>query len=346
MLSSNVNVFMMLFVVLALVVSMVKILLPVSLKIGLTDQPGGRKKHDSATPVVGGIAIFLGLSFTVLLFSFPLHAYRVFFAGSAILLFFGVLDDLHELSAKQKLLAQLGAAFMMCFWGHHLIASLGALWGSSLLLHGLSIPFTVFCTIASINAVNMIDGCDGLSGSLVLTQLSMFLGVALYCDKSQDVVLLLMLISSLLGFLWFNFPFKNRSARIFMGDAGSMFWGFVVVWFAITVTQYDKHINPITVVWIVALPMFDMIRLFIERILEKKSPFHPDRRHLHHLLEAHIKDKRRLCLSVSLMSLVLGGIGFLFEGIGLSQQLNLMVYVFIFAGYFFFVRKGFNALNC
>ena len=87
MLSSNVNVFMMLFVVLALVVSMVKILLPVSLKIGLTDQPGGRKKHDSATPVVGGIAIFLGLSFTVLLFSFPLHAYRVFFAGSAILLF-------------------------------------------------------------------------------------------------------------------------------------------------------------------------------------------------------------------------------------------------------------------
>ena len=335
----------MLCVVLILVVSMIKILLPVSIRIGLTDKPGGRKKHGSVTPVIGGIAIFLGLGITALLFSFPLNAYRGFFAGGAILLFFGALDDMHELSAKKKLLAQFGAAFMMCFWGHHVIASLGALWGSSLILHGFSIPFTVLCTIASINAVNMIDGFDGLSGSLILSELLMFLGVALYCHKSQDIILLLMLISSIVGFLWFNFPIKNRAARIFMGDAGSMFWGFVVVWFAITVTQYGKHINPITVVWIIALPMFDMVRLFVERIKDKKSPFQPDRRHLHHLLEVNIKDKSLLCLSVSMLSLSLGGLGFLLEYIDISQQLNLALYLVTFAIYFFTVRSDFNRMD-
>lgn len=342
MLASSYQVFFMQLAVLVLVISMIKILLPVSLKIGLTDKPGGRKKHFSATPLIGGIAIFLSLCVTVLLFSFPLNDYRSFFAGSAILLFFGVLDDLHELSARQKLLAQFGAAFMMCFWGHHVIASLGALWGSSLILHSFAIPFTVLCTIASINAVNMIDGFDGLSGSLVLSELAMFLAIAVYCDKTQDIILLLMLISAIVGFLWFNFPFKNRAARVFMGDAGSMFWGFVMVWFAITVSQYDKHINPITVIWVIALPMFDMTRLFIERLKEKKSPFKPDRRHLHHLLEVYIQDKRLLCLSVSLMSISIGAIGCLLEYLELPQQLNLGLYLSLFAVYFMAVRSGFK----
>lgn len=345
MLALNFHVFIMVLVVVLLVISIIKILLPVSITIGLTDKPGGRKKHASPTPIIGGIAMFLGLCVTVLIFSFPLTDYRGFFAGSALLVFFGVLDDLHELSARQKLLAQLGAAFMMCFWGHHVIASLGALWAEGLVLHSLAIPFTVLCTIASINAVNMIDGFDGLSGSLIFSQLLMFLGVSVYCDKTQDIILLLMLISAIMGFLGFNFPFKNRAARIFMGDAGSMFWGFVMVWFAITVSQYDKHINPITVVWIIALPMFDMIRLFIERIKNKKSPFKPDRRHLHHLLEKYIKNKSLLCLCISLLSFSLGGVGFILEYFDISQQLNLALYVFIFSLYFVGVRSGFAFLT-
>lgn len=260
---------------------------PLAIRLNLVDEPGGRKQHDGAIPLIGGIAIFLGFHFGLLTLNISLLPYRPLIAASALLIIVGVLDDFHELSTRSRLFAQILAASLMVFLGKNILIHLGNIFGiGNFALGILGLPLTIFATVGIINSVNMLDGLDGLAGSQAFLILSFFDALAFHYNQLSDCVLLSLLIASLLAFLFFNFPYaENKRARIFLGDAGSMFIGFILCWFAVSFTQGQTgFIRPITVLWIFLVPIFDTLRLLIQRTLLARSPFQPGRDHLHHLL--------------------------------------------------------------
>jgi UDP-GlcNAc:undecaprenyl-phosphate GlcNAc-1-phosphate transferase len=148
------------------------------------------------------------------------------------------------------------------------------------------VPFTVFACIGVINAINMSDGMDGLSGNLILVTLLGF-GIAnsLWGGPTR-LVLINILSAAVAGFLVFNQRILGRTkAWVFMGDAGSMMLGFVVAWTAIEVSQGEaRTISPAATLWFLMVPLFDTVSIMIRRVWAGKSPLSPDTQHLHHLL--------------------------------------------------------------
>ena len=261
-------------------------LVPVAGKIGLVDAPGGRKRHQGAIPLVGGPAIFGGLAFGALLTVESLFQYRALFAGLAVVLVAGVLDDLKDISPRRKLMAQLIAALCMTIWGGVSVLSLGNLLGTSVIhLGGWSMPFTVICVLGVINAINMVDGVDGLAGGLSLVSL-VFLGASsLMAGHTVLFQLIAVAIAVVLAF-WsmnMNFPWQAR-ARIFMGDSGSMILGFLLTWICVEISRPESGIPAIVPVWFLAVPLLDMGLVILRRILKGRSPFLAGRDHLHHIL--------------------------------------------------------------
>ncbi|MCC5794962.1 MAG: undecaprenyl-phosphate alpha-N-acetylglucosaminyl 1-phosphate transferase [Chromatiales bacterium] len=274
-------------------VALVRGLRPVAIAVGLVDVPNERKSHNAPTPLVGGLAIFLALVTALLTgamagwleLSRPLLSYL---AGGALLVLVGVIDDRHELSPLARFLAQIVAALVMVFGGGVVLQDLGTMTFSGRVLElGLfAIPFTVFATLGVINALNMCDGLDGLSGSLALVSI-LGLGAAGLFWGGADIVLLALLAAAIAGFLAFNLRLPGRErASVFMGDAGSMFIGFTLTWFAISLSQGEaRAFAPAAALWFVMLPVIDAVAMMLRRILRGRSPFAPDREHLHHVFQ-------------------------------------------------------------
>jgi UDP-GlcNAc:undecaprenyl-phosphate GlcNAc-1-phosphate transferase len=253
----------------------------------LVDYPGGRKTHENAVPLIGGVAIFCGFFLSVLIHGRFWNMHPSLFFACLLLVVVGVADDRHDLSARSRFAAQLLAAVLMTSWGGLYLGSLGDVFGFGIVhLHDWSIPFTVFCVVGVINALNMTDGVDGLAGGLSLLSLALFACVAFLSGMVSQFSLLLMLAGSLAGFLGFNFRHPWRSeAAIFLGDAGSMMLGFLLVWFSVALTQGERPaMSPMVAVWMIAVPLLDTVSIMIRRILHGRSPFAADREHLHHLL--------------------------------------------------------------
>lgn len=266
---------------------------PVARQLRLVDIPNERKVHDGEIPLVGGIAIFAGVLcshiVTVVFASAPTinEPYLGFYVGAVILLLVGVIDDYRELPPTTRLVAQGIAGLMMTLAGGVVVRELGTLepFGSTLELGAVAIPFTVFATIAVINAVNMSDGLDGLAGSLTLVPLIGFLVATYAFGNGEHAELLSLLTASVVGFLMFNMtvPGKRR-ALIFLGDAGSMFLGFALVWFAVSLSQGpDRAIQPASALWFLVVPVFDTVCMMARRIERGRPVFSADREHLHHI---------------------------------------------------------------
>ncbi len=277
--------------VLALLVccGLLHLLRPMAMRIGLVDEPGGRKPHEGSVPLIGGVAMFCGFALAALTLDMGLMAYRSFFAAAAILVVVGILDDMHELSSRARFGAQILAAVLMAYWGGVVLDDLGGLAGGGgpFLLSGWEIVFTVFCTVGVINALNMSDGVDGLAGGLSLVAL---LGLAYVADSAglaSERTLLLMLVVVVMGFLLFNMrlPWRHR-ALVFMGDAGSMFLGFAISWFLIAMSQgSDRAMAPVAALWLLMVPLFDTVWLILWRFSQGRSPTTSDVGHLHHVLQ-------------------------------------------------------------
>ncbi len=281
------NLYLSLIISFAIVCLSIWLLRPLAFRLGLVDSPGGRKHHSGEIPLIGGIAIFIGFVFALLTLNISLSDYRSFIAAGGLLVFTGLLDDFHELNAPVRFVCQIFAAFLITTWGGVCLHSFGDLaFVGPIYLGLLAIPISIFATVGVINAVNMTDGIDGLAGTLVLVQLSLIALVAYLGHRYIDLHILSILIISLLAFLFFNFRFPGRrQALVFMGDAGSMFLGLALTWFLISLTQ-GKHpaAAPVIMLWVMIVPLFDTTRLMITRVLAGRSPFSPDRQHIHHIL--------------------------------------------------------------
>lgn len=261
--------------------------------VGLVDIPNGRKTHEGEIPLVGGLSIYIGAFAATVIIGFiqpdgsALQEHSGFFLAGMLLLLVGVVDDYIELRPVAKIVAETGAALIMIFGAGVVLSDIGALGNDGELLSTgvFAIPFTVFATIGVINAINMSDGLDGLAGSLSLVSLLGFMAATLVFGGGQDIGLLSILAAAIVGFLIFNFRFPGRrSAKVFLGDSGSMFLGLAVCWFAIKFSQGENRIvTPAAALWFLMVPLFDAVSMTTRRILKKRPPFGADKEHLHHI---------------------------------------------------------------
>ena len=261
---------------------------PLAPRLNLLDYPKGRKDHAHPTPITGGLAMLAGV--LVLGFSsvLPIDS-RVagFLLASTLLVVVGLLDDLYDLSWKLRIPAQIVAALIMVYMGGVQVAQIGPVFGLDEFSLGiLSVPFTVFATVGLINAINMIDGADGLAGSLVLAALVMLTVAGIYSGNLEVANRALLMAGVVAAFLSFNlrFPWRHK-AKIFMGNAGSAFLGFVIAWLAFRLTQSPEHpVNPVLALWFVMIPVMDCLVLMVRRLRVRQSPFIADRNHMHHMM--------------------------------------------------------------
>jgi len=274
---------------LAIAITSVAILALKSLapRLGLIDHPQGHKTHDGDVPVIGGLAIYIGLAFTLPLTALPGSTIFALLASCGLLVALGALDDRYHLPVWARFGAQVGAALIMIEWGGVMLTDLGQLVGDETFTLGRwSILVTVVATIGVINSMNMADGLDGLAGTLALATFGM---AAIWAASGHPEIACIALLacSALTAFLAFNAPLPSRDprARVFMGDAGSMMLGLLIAWVLITLSQGpDRAFPAVTALWLFALPLLDTLSVMLRRMLRGRSPFAPDREHLHHIL--------------------------------------------------------------
>ncbi len=258
-----------------------------SVKVGAVDVPkDGRRMHDHPIPRMGGLAIFLGFMTAMLLFV-PLNTEKQgMLLGAVIIVVLGMLDDKYALPAKPKFLVQVAAALIAVMAGNRIevlsnpnIFSPDPVW----MLGWLSYPVTVIWIVAITNAVNLIDGLDGLACGVSTISAATMLIIALRFRESELDVAIMMaaLAGACIGFLPYNF----NPAKIFMGDTGSTFLGFIMA--TVSVEGMFKQYTIISFVvpfLMLGLPIFDVCFAVVRRVSHGQSPMQPDRGHVHHRL--------------------------------------------------------------
>ncbi|MEQ1529951.1 MAG: hypothetical protein ABL925_11605 [Methylococcales bacterium] len=263
------------------------ILYPFATKIGLTDNPTHRKQHKEPTPLIGGLAIYLALLFTLSLNHVNLPNQTAYISAATLLVLVGLIDDYKNLGVKIRLLAQIAASLIMTEMADIKINDLGELFASGNVNLGIyATTFTVFAVVGGINAFNMIDGIDGLAGSLSLISIIAIAAISWLFQHWALLDFCLIMIAAIIAFLLFNLRiFGRTNAKIFLGDTGSTLFGFTICWMAIYASQGEHRIiSPTMVLWIIAVPLFDSVCIMLRRMSKGRSPFAPDREHLHHIL--------------------------------------------------------------
>lgn len=279
-----------------------------ALRVGFADIPGGRKKHDNPVPPIGGLAIlpvFVGVSWFAGLeeiVSAPLVA------GLFTMLVMGAVDDARTIKPLLKFAIMVWTACYVVIFGHAQIAHVGNLFGFGTVELGIcSKAFTIMCLVLLMNAINMLDGVDGLAGGFCALVAFWMMVACAGAGQWPVFWALAILLATLVGFLAFNMraPWRS-SASVFLGDSGSLCLGLLLGWFCIRLTQ-DGTVTliPITAIWIIALPVMDAFALFIARSVRGLHPFNADRRHLHHrLIDAGFSPSRTTVVMLAIVALM------------------------------------------
>lgn len=304
MLNSHIQGFLITFLLSLLVVPLVR---RFCIKKGYVDLPNKRKVHKKPTPRLGGVAIWICtlLGFAIVLIINTDYPYSNglsgIFAGGSLLFFLGLIDDLYELTPNFKLLLQIVAASLAFFLGVR-IEILSNPFGDPITLGLLSYPLTIIWLVGITNAINFIDGLDGLAGG-VITIIAITLGlVAIASNQPASALIAILLAGSIMGFLVFNF----YPAKIFMGDSGSLFSGFVLAGLSVTGVVKSIAVSVLLPVLIFTVPIIDMSFSVFRRLLKGNNPMNADKEHLHHKLMKYGFSQNRT-ISVLYGLCVLGG---------------------------------------
>lgn len=274
----------------------------------LFDEPDVRKSHISRTPTLGGIAIFAGLIFSLTFWSTQKEIVELQYIISAviILFFIGIKDDLFNLVAHKKLLAQLTSAFILVHFAGIRITTFYGLFGVNDLSMISSYVLSIFTIIVITNSFNLIDGINCLAGGVGVICSVVFGAWFAFVSSYQYSILAFSLAGSLLAFLWYN----RTPAKIFMGDTGSLIVGVVLSILSIKFIEMNRVMPidadykvlavPVVTIGILIVPLFDTLRVFMIRIFQGRSPLSADRNHLHHLLLdlgfSHMASSTILCV--------------------------------------------------
>jgi UDP-GlcNAc:undecaprenyl-phosphate/decaprenyl-phosphate GlcNAc-1-phosphate transferase len=296
----------------------INLLRPFAISINLVDKPSKRKLHAGSVPLIGGIAMFFAIVISILVFPRD-HQLDHFLLASLILVVIGVLDDHKDISISLRFFFQALVAVIIVSVGDIYITSFGSLFGNGeIFLNKWSYFISVIAIISAINAVNMADGIHGLAGGNSLITFLAILFISVGNLSYQSLWITLLFCSVLPVFLMHNLCLgMSESKRIFMGDAGSMFIGMGIVWLLIDLSQGElKIFDPVIALWLFAIPLFDMVSVFLRRIASGISPFKADLFHMHHLL-LHLGMKQNnvllLILAFSLLMSIIGILGMHYE---------------------------------
>jgi len=298
------------------------------------DAPNTRTSHLKTTPTLGGIAIFIGSVVAFLMFVSvgAIPSFQYIIASVLIIFFIGFKDDIIGISAYKKLLGQVISALIVIEFGGIILTNLHGLFYIYPITYNFGLVLSVITIIGVTNCFNLMDGIDGLSASLAILASAAF-GTWFYLSGQFDwVVLCAGIIGSTLGFWYFNL--FSRQYKIFMGDTGSLYLGFIISIIAIKFNEssvglsgaYNVQAAPAVSIGFLMVPIFDTLRVFVTRMVKNKPPFSPDKTHIHHYL-------LELGFSHLQATLILTLTGLLFVGISVVFR-NLTVFwlLFILAG--------------
>lgn len=266
-------------IAISLSMMLIPFLVRVAPSIGLVDVPNARKIHTGIVPRVGGIAIFLGCIVPMLIWLPRTEPYIALLAALVVLFLFGVWDDKSDINFKLKFIGQITAASILVYWGDASIHHFPFVEDYKIPLV-LTQVFTVILLVGVTNAVNMADGLDGLAGGNSLLAVDCMTITAYLAEDANVVIFGLALIGATLGFLRFN----TYPARLFLGDSGSQLLGFCSGAICILVTQKSNPaLSPMMAIMVLGLPLLDVFMVMAIRITEGRSPFSPDKNHIHHM---------------------------------------------------------------
>jgi UDP-GlcNAc:undecaprenyl-phosphate GlcNAc-1-phosphate transferase len=303
---------------------------PLAIAVNLIDRPGGRKLHVGEVPVVGGLGMLLGMVLGMGLLPLPDSTAGALLAAGAILVTVGLIDDRFGLSPWTRLPVQVVAGIVLIFGTRAVVSTLGAPFGEEIQLEGAyGFVFTVLIIVAAINAFNMLDGMDGLAGALAMVALASLAILAQDGGLVAAVSASVVIMGAVGAFLVSNLPISlNRDVRCFMGDSGSTLLGFSVAWLCIVVSQAPAPAaNPVTMLWVVALPLYEFSWTVIRRTIRGISPFKPDNGHLHHLvLQAGFGVRGAFVLFV-VLAVLLASFGIAVDRFGMSDSWSFALFV-------------------
>ena len=326
-------------------------------KYSIVDNPDARKLQKRPVPVLGGITVFFGLAMGVLAGAAVhwiatgtmMYSLIPILCAMIIMIYTGALDDIHGLTPKTRFIVEILAVIALIFSSGGCIDSFHGLWGIGSFSWWIAVPLTVFAGVGIINAINMIDGVNGLCSGLCLLFSILFGVMFLKVRSLPNSVLAFSMGASVIPFFFHN-VFGKRS-KMFLGDAGTMMIGILMVWFTIsalrsdssvTLLAYHKNVNMIAMALaILSVPIFDTVRVMTQRIWHGNSPFHPDKTHLHHVfIRAGVSHSITTLIEVFINFLISAVLYLLVQfHVGIDWQLYIVVLlgVILVWGLYFFI---------
>lgn len=314
--------------VVALLISLIctPIIKSLAHRVGAVDVPkDSRRMHDHPIPRMGGLAIFLGFFLSVLWFVPLSEPRKGMLLGAVIIVVLGIFDDILDLNAKLKFIVQIVAALVAVVSGNVIevisnpnIFSSNPYW----VLGWLSVPVTVLWIVAITNAVNLIDGLDGLACGVSTISSMTMLVIALAVSEGEVAMMMAALAGACVGFL----PYNLNPAKIFMGDTGSAFLGYILGVVSIQgLFKYAAIISFVVPFLMLGLPIFDTCFAFVRRLAKGQSPMHADRSHIHHrLIDMGLSQKQAVAV-LYIISAILGLSAVVLTTVGAGKAMILLL---------------------
>lgn len=316
------------------VLAIIPFIKKVAIHVNALDIPNGRKVHTEPMPRLGGLGIYMGFLLGYILFGTMSIRMNAILIGSFIIIVTGIVDDINPIPAKVKFLFQTIAASVVAFYGQILLSDLSA-FGFYIDFGVLSYPITIIFIVSIINCINLIDGLDGLAAGLSSIYFMTIGIVIVHWLKVFDLnaIITFIMLGSTLGFLCHNF----HPAKIFMGDSGSMFLGYIIAVIALLGFKNVTLTTLLAPICLLAIPILDTSFAIIRRFINKKPIDEPDKEHLHHQL-LNLKLSHRNTVLVIYFIDILFAVAMLVYMLG-NKTLGIIMYALLFILVLIFIMK-------
>ncbi|MEM6812092.1 MAG: MraY family glycosyltransferase [Pseudomonadota bacterium] len=325
---------------------------PIAKKSGLVDRPGGRKTHEGVIPVIGGLVIITVFSVLIILSGITGNTYLKPLLGAVFaVLLMGFIDDRYQLKPWFRFVLQIFiACYVVIFCGAEL-TQLGNLFGlGTVWLGSFSKIFSAVCFVLLMNAMNMLDGMDGLAGGYIAIAMGWLLWVAHESGATEMAHAIIFLLIPLSVFLIFNARYPgHKRASVFLGDAGSLSLALIFGWFAIhsvissELNPYIMHqtMPPVFIIWLMSVPIIETFSIFFTRMKQGRSPFEADRLHLHYILKDSGWPPILITPFILSIAFITGGIGYYGAKAGVPDFILLYTWTALLLGVTYFRREKF-----
>ena len=297
----------------------------ISFHVGALDYPNERKIHKKPMPVMGGLMIFLGFLFGYMLFAPQSTQMLAILIGGFIVVLTGILDVIEPLKAKEKMVGQVAAALVITFYGKILLNDITA-FGFYFNFGWLSYPLTIIFIVSLMNCINLIDGLDGLDAGIssIFFATIGIIAFIMHNIGSLEITLTFIMLGACLGFLIFNF----NPAKIFMGEIGSMFLGYMIAVVCLLGFKAVTLTSLVVPMLILGIPILDTLFAILRRIIHHKPIYEADKQHLHHQLLNKKFSQRSTVLIIYCVSILFSIASILF--VLKDQKLGMIIYITLF----------------